>query len=379
MRSTISRLNSGISEASYSHSDEFPVFGTGQGSSSSLSIWTLLCSTGFDIFDDHCYGAMYTSPDSTKVLKLGMTGFVDDNNAQTTGRPEETEAALALRFTHDAQLWHDILWATGGPLETSKCSYQSMRFDFSGAGSPFLRHGKHGPPIVINDAAGGDITIEQLPVTQAYKILGTYQAAVASQRQQHSVLKKKTTDHCRALALSNVSKPGAWIYYSSVFLRSVGYPLGVCHLSNSQLDSLQGPMVATTLNKMGYKSRMSRSVTFGPTKYGGIDFRDFKVEQGIESLWLVMRHLRFPGQPQKMFLITLDQLQQNSGLDTPTLEDPHIWAPHLEGLWIPKIQKFLQRIDGSLTIADVNIQPLQRQHDYHIMDAVVTWSSFLPP
>jgi hypothetical protein len=86
----------GISDASYSHSDESPVFGTGQGSSSSPFIWTLLCSAGFDIFDDHCYGAMYTSPGSTKALKLSITGFVDDNNAQTTGRPEETEAALAL-------------------------------------------------------------------------------------------------------------------------------------------------------------------------------------------------------------------------------------------------------------------------------------------
>ena len=118
---------------------------------------------------------------STASLKLGMTGFVDDNNAQTMGRPDETEEALTLRCTHDAQLWHDILWATGGALETSKCSYQSMRFDFSNAGSPFLRHGKHGPPIIIQDAKGADITIEQLPVTQAYKILGIYQAAVQQQ------------------------------------------------------------------------------------------------------------------------------------------------------------------------------------------------------
>jgi hypothetical protein len=86
-------------------------------------------------------------------------------------------------------------------------------------------------------------------------------------------------------------------------------------------------MVATTLKKMGYNSRMSSSVTFGPTKYGGIDFRDFKVEQGIESIRLVMRHLRFPGQPQKMFIITLDRLQHNSGLGTLILEDPHFGPP----------------------------------------------------
>jgi hypothetical protein len=124
---------------------------------------------------------------------------------------------------------------------------------------------------------------------------------------------------------------------------------------------------------------MSRAVTFGPEKYRGIDLRDFKIEQGIESIQLVMRHLRFPSQPQKMFLITLDMLRHNLGLGTPLLEYPHIWVPHLEELWIPKIQKFLQRMERSLTIADITIQPLQRQYDYHIMDAVVTGSSFPPP
>jgi hypothetical protein len=36
---------------------------------------------------------------------------------QTTGRPDGSEQALALRCMHDAQLWHAILWATGGALD----------------------------------------------------------------------------------------------------------------------------------------------------------------------------------------------------------------------------------------------------------------------
>lgn len=74
-------------------------------------------------FDGHCYRATYTKPDLTKVLKCGVMEFVDDNNAQTTGRPNISEEALALYCTRDAQLWHDIMWATGGALETYKCSY----------------------------------------------------------------------------------------------------------------------------------------------------------------------------------------------------------------------------------------------------------------
>jgi hypothetical protein len=137
---TVYRIKTKLSilENSYSHSEAFPVFGMGQGSSLSTSILTLYCSKGFDIYDAYCYGATYSYPNQSKVLKLGITGFVDDNNAQTMGSPDETEEALALRCTHDAQLWHDIFWVTGGALEISKCSYQPIRFDFSDSDTPWL-------------------------------------------------------------------------------------------------------------------------------------------------------------------------------------------------------------------------------------------------
>jgi hypothetical protein len=45
----------------------------------------------------------------------------------------------------------------------------------------------------------------------------------------------------------------------------------------------------------------------------------------------------------KMLLITLDQLQHTAGLDTHILEHLNVRAPHLEGLWIPQVRKFLNK------------------------------------
>jgi hypothetical protein len=45
-------------------------------------------------------------------------------------------------------------------------------------------------------------------------------------------------------------------------------------------------MVAATLKKL--------AGTFGPTKYGGLDFRNLKIEQGVKSLRIIMRHVGFP-------------------------------------------------------------------------------------
>jgi hypothetical protein len=79
-----------------------------------------------------------------------------------------------------------------------------------------------------------------------------------------------------------------------------------------------------------------------------------------------------------MLLLTLDQLQHNSGLGSFLLEEPDVPAPHLEGFWIKQICTFLKQIDGSLQIADLTIQPLQHERDYYIMDAAVSLPDFSP-
>ena len=82
-----------------------------------------------------------------------MAGYIDDNCAQVYSHPSERESIIK-RATHDAQLWNDILWASGGILEHDKCSYHFMVTDFDRNGDPVLRSGQHGDPIQIRDAFG---------------------------------------------------------------------------------------------------------------------------------------------------------------------------------------------------------------------------------
>jgi hypothetical protein len=101
----------GISRGSYSHSVEWPVFGTGQGSCASPLFWLLNCSAYLSIYQSRCFGAKYSNMDGMLETKVGMTSFVDDNNC----RPMQ-ETSLCARAEHDAQLWNDILCGSGGAL-----------------------------------------------------------------------------------------------------------------------------------------------------------------------------------------------------------------------------------------------------------------------
>lgn len=105
--------------------------------------------------------------DGTIETKMGMTGFVDDNKSSVNSQPED-EADLISRAEHDAQLWSNILWSSGGALEHSKCSYRYLKTDFTSTGIPLFRTGKFGTPIRIKDATGRVTMLEHMSAYGAY-------------------------------------------------------------------------------------------------------------------------------------------------------------------------------------------------------------------
>ena len=357
----------GISTDSYSHSATTPVFGTGQGSTASPPYWLLNCSKYFDIYDISCFGATYVDMDGERELKMGMGGYVDDCGLNANSRTSE-EHTLVARATHDAQLWSDILWSSGGALEHSKCSYHYLRTEFTPTGRPYFRGGKFGTTIKIKDATGKQTELTQFSAYQPIKTLGTYQAATHCQKTQFEILQKKAQTLTRTLALSNCSSHAAWLFYSTMFLKGIGYPLAVSRLTTTQLHALQGPMVSLTLNRMRYNKRTARTLIFGPRNLGGLEFGSLATIQGAGKLILLLRHLRTPGQPQELLIVALDRFQYMAGVGFDIMEKPSRKLPHIEGVWLPTARDYLASIDGSMKITGIKIQPLERQGDQYIMD-----------
>jgi hypothetical protein len=205
----------GISQGSYSHTEEWPVFGTGQGSCASPPFWLLNCSAYLSIYQSRCYGAIYSNMDGTLETKMGMMSFVDDNNCNVNCRPAQEET-LCSRAEHDAQLWNDILCSSGSALEHSKCTYKYLCTEFTATGTPYF-----GTQITIRDAAGKTTLIEHSSAYQAYKTLGTFQAATKRQTILYQMLQKKATTLLRNWALSTCSANAAWLYYSSIFMKGM--------------------------------------------------------------------------------------------------------------------------------------------------------------
>jgi hypothetical protein len=166
----------GIFKGSYSHSDNSPVFGTGQGSKSSTHIWNFNSSVLFDTYNRSAYGATYYSISGSK-LQIGMTGFVDDNNCNSREdaitHEDHSDGIISLMH-FDAQVWHDLLWTSGGALELTKCQYHLMDWNFTIVGAPILNTGTDDNHIDLISPVGNELRIKQPGCGTLYKILGAF-------------------------------------------------------------------------------------------------------------------------------------------------------------------------------------------------------------
>jgi len=163
-----------VSEEFYSHCEAYPIYGTGQGSGNSPYIWCFVASALFDAFEEKAHGASFYSYDGKIHIKVYMIGFVDDCSQQVNdfrAHPQPSETRLITVMKHDAQLWSDLLWASGGALEIPKCSFQLIKSQWTSRGRPFLDGQCSAPPLIISND-DGHWRVKQLSNYQARRSLG---------------------------------------------------------------------------------------------------------------------------------------------------------------------------------------------------------------
>jgi hypothetical protein len=361
----------GISEETYRHSDESPAFGSGQGSGASAQGWGKLVSVLFDIHDLYGHGSKYADPWKLYSTIIGMLGFVDDNNITNNGEEEETVSDIMIRTQHDAQLWNDLLRATGGALNLDKCFAQVLAFQFGLNGAPVIAPADPNLTITIQDRLYNKaVVIKPISPYKTYRSLGTEQGTSKNQKQQHEKLMKTAGEHNRKLTCSAMSPKCAWVHYSAVFQSSVGYPLSMCHLSQHQLHDLQKKYIPTLMNKLGLARTHAHVLAFGPRSHGGIGCNDLRIEQGLDAIQNLIRQLRTPGYGKQLAMIFLRTFQNASGMSKPLLQYPEIRAPHLEGHYYVHIRRFLAKHGASLEIEGIPNETFERQGDEYIMDVV---------
>jgi hypothetical protein len=91
------------------------------------------------------------------------------------------------------------------------------------------------------------------------------------------------------------------------------------------------------------------------------------IEQLIQQVQLVLKHLRCPGQCHSLLRIMLAWAQLGTGMGFPLLESPFKLAPYLECKWLTSIRTGLASIGARIKTTESFIQLPRRALDCHIM------------
>jgi hypothetical protein len=370
----------GVTDEFYQHCTISPIYGTGQGSGNSPTVWLVVSSILFRCYSAAAHGARFESPDGSVCIDLYRVGFVDDTCSyvnqflsHTNPTPEELISLLA----HDSQLWCDLLWRSGGSLELPKCTYHYSQYKFASDGRPYLQSGRIGP--IVNLKHGDGTTHQTVPSTsayKAYKTLGCYKSPSGAQSTQLQVLQKKCDRHARIVSTSALSRQEAWTYYFSKYLTSPGYPLPVCHFSPVELQRLERKVLPALFARSGFNRNTSRNVLFGPTRLGGAGFRPFSTEQGVGQLQFFVKHWTHPLEPGQLLRVAVAWAQVNVGVSYSIFNNVVPRLPHFESKWLQSLRNFLRLLQGQLRLDITFVPEIQRVNDSHIMDHVLERGSF---
>ena len=120
----------GISKQDYTNTKSSPLHGTGQGSCASPAIWLTISSILMDCLSEIAGGMKMQDITNDNQLIDWINGFVDDTSLFSNIGKSNDVQAIVKQLKHDMITWQQLLEASGGKLELSKCFFYILTWSF---------------------------------------------------------------------------------------------------------------------------------------------------------------------------------------------------------------------------------------------------------
>ena len=285
----------GISDGYYQTTNSHTIHGPGQGGRGSPAIWVAISSVLMHCMEEYTNGAAIASPvEWEHNLRFWITGFVDDITHWCINRHRQNETELCEDLQHAAQWWEQLLHASGGKLELSKCFFYIIQWEFNQEGVPSLVPVSQFKTKVnlVDSETGEEVNIPQRNCNVPHKTLGVMETPDGSNTAEFDRLTKLSNTHGQRVATRQLTREEAKMYYSSTYLPSMSYGLVIGTMTGKQWESIQSKCRQTLLSAMGYNKCSPLPIVHGPQHLGGFGIKNLFDKQETEKIIFTLRLLR---------------------------------------------------------------------------------------
>jgi Reverse transcriptase (RNA-dependent DNA polymerase) len=180
LQKSIFRLRTALGDSvqTYTHTQQTPIHGTGQGSCSSPALWLLISSLLMDLLEQKAHGMTMIDINNEVEIRRWIEGFVDDTSLFINIKFISQCAQTMTKFLEkDGCRWAGLLEASGGKLELVKCFYYLLTWNWNEKGEALpqtIQQQAVPTPVHLHTTNNDPIQLQQKETNTSHKTLGTH-------------------------------------------------------------------------------------------------------------------------------------------------------------------------------------------------------------
>jgi hypothetical protein len=331
----------GISEAFYRSLKNFLLFGTGQGSGASPSVWvTLVVCLCCALLALVPVAMAFANPWQDLFDEQNADAFVDDS-ANGVGDAHQDTPMSVLEIV--GQTLKRILYSSGGARQLPKCFWYLVYWDRP-KGRPQMMNSVSTPATVALTQGSSPVymVVQQCKETwEAMRTLGVCVAPDSNYKQDYPFLQATADNFARRLMILRLSCMKTFTFDRSTYVPAMTYSSCITTFNPATFNTIQQKAIAAILEKLGVTRNFPRRVAFGPKELCGLGLLDLSIEQSVWQICHFLDHILAQDWIGTMILIELRSLQAESGSGFYLLASPSIDISYLTPCWISSMRDFM--------------------------------------
>ena len=360
----------GVSEAAYYQVAGEPIIeGETQGKPDVPVMYGLQSSTLLRAHTNIAPGLELKSCTGRRSICHNNIAFVDDTDGRVSAATdsEHPTGDVISAIQDSAQKWSDLVNITGGSLAMHKTEWRLLAWEWRNGDWKLIQATEE--EVVLEDGKGAYAVIQYRGPSECNKGLGFRLCPDGNQKHQFEAIRDSIRTVCGAVKTAHLTEKEAIQALFQRILPKLAYPLHLAHLNKEQCTNIDACIRQAVFPQMRLNRNYPKAVAYGPVEYGGMELPETYTLQDQLQISYLLRSLRWDSTVANDLLVTLDNIQLNSGLVTPIFEETATRLDYLDNGHLVALRNRMSAYDASLWIEEAWAPKLQRVGDRALMEA----------